>query len=101
MQQRWDNMAPKIERVTKLSRTGSIIASKHQIPQSELDDGVQTYINGVGTIADGSVYQPDTDIMDPTAVPGSTHEESVRDDEYDEGEGDDHQYLQQDLTAHN
>ena len=96
MQQRWDNMAPKIERM-KLSRTGSIIASKHQIPQSELDDRVQTYINGVGTIADGSVYQPDTDIMDPTAVPGSTHEESVRDDEeYDEGEDDDHRYL----TAH-
>ena len=104
MQQRLDNMAPKIERM-KLSRTGSIIASKHQIPQSELDDGFQTYINGVGTIADESVYQRDTGIMDPTTVPGSTHEDSVResvgdDEEYDEGEDDDHHHLQQDVTAH-
>ena len=93
MQQRWYNMAPMIDR-TKLSRTRSIIASKHQIPQSELDDGVQSYINGVGTIADRSIHQPDTDIMDPITAPGSTHEESVRDDEeYDEGEDDDHHYL--------
>ena len=100
MQQRLDNMAPKIERM-KLSRTGSIINSKRQVPPSEFDDGGQAYMNGVGTIADESVYQPDTGIMDPTTVPGSTHEgSSVRDEEeYDDGEDDEQQYLQQDVST--
>lgn len=100
MQQRLDHMAPKIERM-KLSRTGSIIASKHQIPPSALDDGGQAYMNGVGTIADESVYQPDTGIMDPTTIPGSTHEESIRDEEeYGDGEDEEpHQYLQQEMLA--
>ena len=100
MQQRLDNMAPKIERM-KLTRTGSIIASKHQIPPSELGDGGQTYMNGVGTIADESVYQPDTGIMDPTTIPGSTREDSVRDEEeYDDREDDDpHHYHQQEVAT--
>ena len=101
MQQRLDNMAPKIERM-KLSRTGSIINTKHQVPPSELDEGGQAYMNGVGTIADESVYQPDTGIMDPTTVPGSTHEgSSARDEEeYDDEEDDEHQYLQQEMPTH-
>jgi hypothetical protein len=67
-----------------------------------LDDGDQAYINGVGTIADESVYQPDTGIMDPTTVPGSSHDESVRDEEeeYDDGEGGEAQhYPEQDLAT--
>lgn len=100
MQQRLDNMAPKIERM-KLSRTGSIINSKHQVPPSDLDDGGQIYGNGLGTIADESIYQPDTGIMDPTTVPASTHEGSIRDDEeYDDREDDEQQYLQQDVPTH-
>ena len=101
MQQRLDNMAPKIERM-KLSRTGSIIHSRHQVPPSELDDGGQAYMNGVETIADESVFQPDTGIMDPTTVPGSTQESSVRDEEeYDDGDEDEHnQYLQQEMPTH-
>jgi len=101
MQQRLDNMAPKIERM-KLSRTGSIIQSKRQAPPSELDDGGQAYMNGVGTIADESVYQPDTGIMDPTTVPASTHEGSIREEEeYDDGEDEEHpHYLQQEVLAH-
>jgi len=102
MQQRLDNMAPKIERM-KLSRTGSIINSKHQVPPSESDDNGQTYMHGLGTIADESVYQPDTGIMDPTTVPESTtHEGSVRDEEeYDEEEEDEHRhYLQQEMPTH-
>ena len=101
MQQRLDNMAPKIERM-KLSRTGSVIHSKHQVPPSDLDDGGQAYANGVETIADESLYQPDTGIMDPTTVPGSTHESSIRDEEeYDDGDDDEHrQYLQQEMLAH-
>ena len=104
MQQRLDNMAPKIERM-KLSRTGSIINSKRQPPPSELrsdlDDGGQEYMNGVGTIADESVYQPDTGIMDPTTVPGSTHEGgSVRDEEeYDDGEDDEQHYPQHEIST--
>ena len=102
MQQRLDNMAPKIERM-KLSRTGSIINTKRQVPPSELDDGGQAYMNGAGTIADESVYQPDTGLMDPTTVPASTQEDgSVRDEEeYDDREEDErYQYLQQqDMSA--
>lgn len=101
MQQRLDNMAPKIERM-KLTRTGSIIASKHHVPPSEFDDGGQTYnMNGAGTIADESVYQPDTGIMDPTTVPGSTREDSViEEEEYDEEPEDEPQrYLQQEALA--
>jgi hypothetical protein len=101
MQQRLDNMAPKIERM-KLSRTGSIIHNQRQVPPSEFDDGGQAYAGGVETIADESVYQPDTGIMDPTTVPGSTHESSVRDGEYDDGDDEDEhqQYLQQEMSAH-
>ena len=101
MQQRLDNMAPKIERM-KLSRTGSIIQSKRQVPLSELDDGGQAYMNNIETIADESVYQPDTGIMDPTTVPESTHEDSARDEEeYDEGEDEEHQhYIQQEMSPH-
>ena len=44
-------------------------------------------MSGIGTIANESVYQPDTGIKDPTTVPESAHEGSAGDDEgYDEGE---------------
>lgn len=95
MQQRLDNMAPKIERI-KLTRNGSIIATKNHAPPSEMDDGGQAYMNGFGTIADESVYQPDTGIMDPTTVPASTHEDSVRDEEeYDDGVDEEPQHYPQ------
>jgi hypothetical protein len=100
MQLRLDNMAPKIERM-KLSRTGSIINGNRQVPPSELDDGGQAYMNGVGTIADESVYQPDTGIMDPTTVPGSTHEGGsvIDEEEYEDEEEDEHRQYLQDMSA--
>ena len=53
-------------------------------------------MDGFGIIADESVYQPDVGIMDPTAVPGSTHEgDSIRDEEeYNDGEDDEQHYPQ-------
>ena len=57
-------------------------------------------MNSIKTIADESVYQPDTGIMDPTTVPESAHEGSARDDErYDEGEDEHLHRIQQDTAG--
>ena len=74
----------------------------HQVSSSESDDGGwQAYVNSFGIIAGESIYQPNTSILDPTTVPGSTHEGgSVRDkEEYDDGEDDEQHYPQHELST--
>jgi hypothetical protein len=102
MQQRLDVMAPKIERI-KLSRTGSILSSRHpqsrpynsengQTPQAQ---AVPLYPQATGTIADESTFQQDTGILDPTTtVPASTHETMPEEEEFDDEE---HQYMHQEM----
>ena len=66
----------------KTSTDSSLVLNlSHRAPPYKSDDGGQAYMNGVGTIADESVYQPDTGVMDPTTIPGSTRDgSSVRDE---------------------
>ena len=60
----------------------------------------QSYTNGIGTVADKSVQQPDIGIMDPTTLPAPTREDIVRDEEYGGGEDDEpHHYHQQEVVT--